>query len=272
MRIVRGSSHAASFRLRNVRDPQNADGHLRAAKIARMSRSPAICLSALLFACSGGDDATAPPPSREAPSAAEQASSPAPPPAEEEDAVLVVFLGDSLTAGFGLDEEQAFPAILERRLEAEGLSVRVVNAGVSGDTTAGGLSRLGWLLRQEPDVLVVSLGGNDGLRALDVEMSESNLRRIVEQARDAGARVLLTGMLAPPNYGPDYTERFREIYPRLAEELGVPLVPFLLAGVAAVPELNQSDGIHPTAEGQERVADVVEPYLKAVVEDLAGGG
>jgi len=190
--------------------------------------------------------------------------------AEEDEGPLVVFLGDSLTAGYGLDENQAFPAILDRRLEAEHMPARVVNAGVSGDTTAGGLARLDWLLRQEPDVLVVSLGGNDGLRALDVSMTEENLRRIVERARAAGARVLLTGMMAPPNYGPDYTERFKSIYPRLAEELDVPLVPFLLEGVAAVPELNQSDGIHPTADGQERVADVVMPHLLAVLAQLGG--
>ena len=182
----------------------------------------------------------------------------------------MVFLGDSLTAGYGLDEQRAFPAILDRRLEAEQVPARVVNAGVSGDTTAGGLARLDWLLRQGPDVLVVSLGGNDGLRALDVEMTEENLRRIVERSRGSGARVLLTGMMAPPNYGPDYTERFRSLYPRLAEELGVPLVPFLLEGVAAIPELNQSDGIHPTAEGQEIVADVVMPHLLAVLAEIDG--
>jgi acyl-CoA thioesterase-1 len=227
-----------------------------------MTRS--FYLSALLLVSAGCDSSPAPP-APEAPKTAE-APPPTEVPAAADDAVLVVFLGDSLTAGYGLDEDQAFPAILERRLDAEGIPIRAVNAGVSGDTTAGGLSRLGWLLRQEPDVLVVSLGGNDGLRALDVSMTESNLRRIVEGARAAGTRVLLTGMLAPPNYGPDYTERFRELYPRLAEELGVPLVPFLLAGVAAVPELNQSDGIHPTAEGQERLADVVEPYLESMIE------
>ena len=214
------------------------------------------------LACKG------PAPTSEAPRAEEPPPPPSDAAAATEETVLVVFLGDSLTAGLGLDEEQAFPALLERRLEAEGIPIRVVNAGVSGDTTAGGLSRLDWLLRQRPDVLVVSLGGNDGLRALDVSMTERNLRRIVAEARAAGARVLLTGMLAPPNYGPDYTERFKAVFPRLAEELDVPLVPFLLEGVAAVPELNQSDGIHPTAEGQERVADAVEPYLKSIVEDL----
>lgn len=217
-------------------------------------------LFGLLLACR---EAPAPPP---APEPAAAVPAPQPP---GDDAPLVVFLGDSLTAGLGLDEEHAYPAVIGRRLAAAGTPIRVVNAGVSGDTTAGGLRRLGWLLRQQPDVVVVSLGGNDGLRALDVEMSEENLRQIVVQARAAGARVLLTGMLVPPNYGPDYAERFRGIYPRLAAELDVPLVPFLLEGVAADPALNQGDGIHPTAEGQERVADVVLPYLKDVLAELA---
>lgn len=213
----------------------------------------------LLLACK------APPPP---PAPAPAATVPAPsPPAD--DVPLVVFLGDSLTAGLGLDEERAYPAVISRRLAAAGTPIRVVNAGVSGDTTAGGLRRLGWLLRQQPDVVVVSLGGNDGLRALDVEMSEENLRQIVVQARAAGARVLLTGMLVPPNYGPDYAARFHAIYPRLAAELDVPLVPFLLEGVAADPALNQGDGIHPNAEGQERVAEVVLPYLKDVLAGLA---
>ena len=212
-------------------------------------------------------DAPAPTPA----SSDEASTTPPPPPPTTEaspaSAPLVIFLGDSLTAGLGVDAEQAFPAVLAYRLAEEGTPIRFVNAGVSGDTTAGGLSRLGWFLRQKPDVLVVSLGGNDALRALDVEMTESNLRQILAEAQEAGVRLLLTGMLAPPNLGPEYTERFQSLYPRLAEELGVPLVPFLLEGVAAVEELNQSDGIHPTAEGQERLAEVVLPYLKAVLAD-----
>ncbi len=218
-------------------------------------------LAGLLVAC--GDS---PPP----PAPAAEPAPPATPAAPEAipDGPLVVFLGDSLTAGFGLDEELAFPAVLGRRLADDATPVRVVNAGVSGDTSAGGLSRLGWLLRQQPDVVVVSLGANDGLRALDVAMTESNLRQIVDEVRAAGARVLLTGMLVPPNYGPDYAERFSAVFPRLAAELAVELVPFLLEGVAAVPELNQSDGIHPNAEGQRRVAEVALPYLKRVLDEL----
>lgn len=189
-------------------------------------------------------------------------------PDPEEDRVLVVFLGDSLTAGYGLEEEQAHPALIEERLLAEGWPVRVVNAGVSGDTTAGGLSRLDWLLRQRPDILVVSLGANDGLRGLPLSSSEENLRRIVEGAIDAGVRVLLTGMLMPPNYGA-YADDFAAIYPRLAEELETPLVPFLLDGVADRPDLVLADGLHPNAEGQMVLAETVLPHLRPLVEKAA---
>ncbi len=184
------------------------------------------------------------------------------------DGPLVVFLGDSLTAGLGVSEAEAFPEQVRLRLAAEDVSVRVVNAGVSGDTTAGGLARLDWLLRQRPDILVVGLGANDGLRGLGLAETEANLREIVEGARAAGARVLLLGMMLPPNYGPDYTRGFREIYPRLARELDVPLVPFLLAGVAGIPELNQPDGIHPTAEGHRLMAGNVLPELRAMLDRL----
>ena len=185
---------------------------------------------------------------------------------EESERTVVVFLGDSLTAGFGLDAEQAFPHLVEESLLADGLDVRAVNAGVSGDTTAGGLSRLDWLLRQKPDVLVVGLGGNDGLRGLDLKASEENLRAIVEGAQATGAEVLLLGMLIPPNYGPDYTESFAAMYPRIAEDTGAALLPFLLEGVAGDPQLNLPDGIHPNVEGQKIVAESVAGYLRAMLE------
>ena len=180
--------------------------------------------------------------------------------------VRVVFLGDSLTAGLGVDKEQAFPALLGDLMKQDGLPVQVVNAGVSGDTTAGGLARLDWLLKQKPDVLVVGLGGNDGLRATDVAESERNLLEIVHRAKAAGAAVLLLGMQMPPNYGPDYTAAFRAIYPRVAAETDTPLVPFVLEGVGGVADLNQADGIHPTVAGHKLVAANVLPKLRELVK------
>lgn len=177
----------------------------------------------------------------------------------------MIFLGDSLTAGYGLAEDQAFPALLAARLEREGIPVTVINAGVSGDTTAGGLARLDWLLRQRPAILIVGLGGNDGLRGLPIEESERNLREIIVRGKRGGASILLLGMLIPPSFGPDYFRAFAAIYPRLARETNVPLVPFLLEGVGGRPELNQPDGIHPTAEGHVRVAENVYHYLKGPV-------
>jgi len=178
---------------------------------------------------------------------------------------LVVFLGDSLTAGYGLTEEEAFPARLAAALREGGHPVRVVNAGVSGDTSAGGLRRLPWLLTQHPDVMVVALGANDGLRGLSVSLTEKNLREIVAQAKGNGVRVLLLGLRLPPNLGADYVRAFEAVYPRVAREAGVPLVPFFLKGVGGVAALNQEDGIHPTAEGQRRIAATVLPYLEPLV-------
>ncbi len=194
------------------------------------------------------------------------AAHPAPAPAPAVAPPLVVFLGDSLTAGLGLDESQAYPALLDRQLNQEGKAVRVVNAGVSGDTTAGGLSRLNWLLGQHPDVLVVGLGANDGLRGLPLTEVESNLRAIIRQSQAAGARVLLLGMRIPPNYGP-YADQLAALYPKIAKDMNVPLVPFLLDKVGGIRSLNQADGIHPTAKGQEIVARNVRPYLEKVLAE-----
>jgi acyl-CoA thioesterase-1 len=223
-----------------------------------------------LAACGGAAEAPSP---REATAAPVENTAPAPAPvaadspAPAETGPLVIFLGDSLTAGLGLPEEQAYPALLDRRLDANGAPVRVLNAGVSGDTTAGGLARLDWLLKQKPDILVLGLGGNDGLRGLELGQTEKNLREIVRRSQAAGVRVLLLGMMIPPNYGAEYTERFRAMYPKIAEDLDVPLVPFLLEGVGGIAEFNQEDGIHPTAKGQEIVANNVEPYLMEIVEE-----
>ncbi len=178
---------------------------------------------------------------------------------------VIVALGDSLTAGLGVGADEAYPALLEARLRREGFSYRVVNAGVSGDTSAGGLRRVDWALRLSPAVVIVALGANDGLRGQPPDALRDNLTRIIERAQAAGARVLLAGMRVPPNYGDDYARAFAGVYPAVAKATGVPLAPFLLDGVAGNPRLNQADGIHPTAEGQRRVAEVLWPYLKPLL-------
>jgi acyl-CoA thioesterase-1 len=183
---------------------------------------------------------------------------------------VVVFLGDSLTAGYGLGEEMAFPALVGQHLSAEGVDVRIVNAGVSGDTTAGGLARLDWLLGLEPVLVVVGLGANDGLRGLDLTATERNLAQIVRRCGAAGAAVLLLGMRMPPNYGP-YGVEFAAIYPRLANEIAVDLVPFLLEGVGGDPALNLRDGIHPNEEGQRRLAATVLPAVRTLLARRGGG-
>jgi len=177
------------------------------------------------------------------------------------DAPLVVFLGDSISAGLHLPSEQAFPAVLQRELFARGLPFRLINAGVSGDTTSGGLARTDWVLRQEPDVLVIELGANDGLRGIGVETMESNLREMVAKAREAGSQVLLLGVLIPPSYGAEYSDAIRDLYPALAAELELAFVPFFMEGVAGVPELTLPDGLHPTAEGHRLMAENVEEAL-----------
>ena len=175
---------------------------------------------------------------------------------------LVLFLGDSLTAGFGLAADQAFPALVGEALNSAGVSVRIVNAGVSGDTTSGALERLDWLLKQKPDVLVVGLGANDAFRGQPVSRIEANLREIVRRAKRAGARVVLLGMRIPTNYGRDYTEAFFDVYARVAKAEKAELMPFLLEGVGGRTELNLDDGMHPNAEGQQIIAAEVLPYVR----------
>jgi acyl-CoA thioesterase I len=178
---------------------------------------------------------------------------------------VVVALGDSLTAGLGVAPDEAYPALVEARLRREGYPYRVVNAGVSGDTSAGALRRVDWVLRTKPDVVIVALGANDGLRGLPVEALRNNLEAIVARLRGGGARVLLAGMRVPPNYGDDYTRAFAAVFPAVARRMGVPLAPFLLDGVAGDPRLNQPDGIHPTAEGQRVMAERLWPYLRPLL-------
>lgn len=208
----------------------------------------------LLLACTPSPEAPPPPATTVAAAPAPVATGP-----------RVVFLGDSLTAGMGLPAEEAYPAVLSRSLADAGLPAQVVNAGVSGDTSAGGLRRLDWILSQKPDVLVLALGANDMLRGLPTEELDQNLRAIVTRSRAAGADVLLLGMRANPTLGPEYVARFDAVYPGIASELGVPLVPFLLDGIAGDATLNQADGLHPTAVGQGRIADLVLPALQPLV-------
>ena len=176
----------------------------------------------------------------------------------------IVALGDSLTAGLGVAPGEAYPARLQEKLEMAGYELEVVNAGVSGDTSAGGLRRLDWSLDGEIAVLIVALGGNDGLRGLPVEELKSNLGAIITTARDRGVEVLLAGMEAPPNFGQAYTDAFRSTFDQLAKEHDVLFVPFLLEGVAGVPELNQPDQIHPNARGAEQIADHLWPAVEAM--------
>lgn len=178
----------------------------------------------------------------------------------------LVFLGDSLTAGLGLPQEQAFPSLIEIRLMARGRPWKVVNAGVSGDTTAGGVARLDWVFNEKVDVLFVCLGANDGLRGVPVAESERNLRLILDRAKKEGSQVVLAGIQLPENYGKDYRTAFARIFSRLAKEYQVPLLPFLLEGVAMNPTLNQPDGIHPNAEGARVVADRVWATLEPLLQ------
>jgi len=178
----------------------------------------------------------------------------------------IVVLGDSLTAGLGISVADAYPSVLQQRLDASGLRFEVVNAGVSGDTSAGGLARLDWALQGDVRILIVALGGNDALRALPAEELSRNLAAIIEKAQSRGIAVLLAGMEAPPNFGRDYIVSFHHVYPALAKQYHVAFVPFLLQGVAGSDTLNQRDGIHPTAEGARILADNVWAVLKPLAE------
>ena len=195
--------------------------------------------------------------------------SPAAAPADDLGRPVVVFLGDSLSAGYGLRAEQAFPALIQDRIDAEGLGFRVVNAGVSGDTSAGGLRRIDWLLRQPIDTLVLELGGNDMLRGQDVDRMRQNLQAIVEKARakNPDAAIVIAGMRATPNLGRDYSEAYEASFAELARDTDATLIPFMLKGVAADRSLNQVDGIHPTAEGHEIVADTLWAVLGPLLRE-----
>jgi len=180
----------------------------------------------------------------------------------------VVVLGDSIAAGYGLDPSEAFPALLQEKIDAQGWPDKVVNGGVSGDTTAGGLRRLDWLLKQKVDVLILELGGNDGLRGIQPATTQTNLQAIIDRTRQKNPRVqiIIAGMQMPPNMGPDYVARFADVFPTVAKQNKALLVPFLLEGVGGRSELNQADRVHPTAEGQKLVAENVWRVLRPVLE------
>lgn len=221
-----------------------------------------LILGTVLWLCAacGSRNEAGPPSSRPS------AESSAQPAAEaNDDRPVIVALGNSLTAGHGVDPDQDYPSRLQRKIDAEGYRYRVVNAGVSGDTSAQGLNRLAAVREVRPSIVIVELGANDGLRGLPVEATRQNLSTIVRELRTDGADVILAGMVLPPNYGASYTSAFRRLFPDLAREHGVSLVPFFLQGVAGRPDLNQEDGIHPTAEGYRIVVENVWPVLKPLL-------
>jgi acyl-CoA thioesterase-1 len=183
--------------------------------------------------------------------------------------VQIAVLGDSVTAGFGLLQSEAFPALLQQKFDADGYArIDVVNAGISGDTSAGGLRRLEWVLEPTVKVLVLALGANDALRGLSPVQTKENLAQIIEGAHKKGVRVLLAGMLAPPNMGEQFQAEFSAIYPELAAKYKIAFLPFLLEGIAGHPELNQEDGIHPTAPGQRMIAELLYPLLQPLADDM----
>jgi acyl-CoA thioesterase I len=184
--------------------------------------------------------------------------------------LTIVDIGDSLTAGHGLPESESFPSQLEARLRRDGLDVRLVNAGVSGDTTAGGLARLDWALADKPGMVILALGANDALRGIDPAVVRANLDKMIGKIQASGAKLLLLGMLAPSNWGQQYDQAFDRIYPDLAHAHNVPLYPFFLDGVAMNPNLNQPDGLHPNAKGVAVLVDRIAPVVAKLAAGLPG--
>lgn len=187
------------------------------------------------------------------------------------DSGVILFFGDSLTAGMGLEPDEAFPAVVQEIIDSLQLDYKVINAGLSGETTAAGKNRLSWLLTQKVDVFVLELGANDGLRGIPLTETRTNLQAIIEavKAENAETEIILAGMQIPPNMGPEYTKEFRSIFPDLAEKNDTHLIPFLLQDVGGIPDLNQEDGIHPTAEGQKILARNVWQVLEDVIVEKA---
>lgn len=231
-------------------------------------------LGLLLTGCRLEDDAPTDRTDSTSMIASDVAASPSPIEVEE-DSLVVVMFGNSLTAGYGLanPEGQAWPSLIQERITEAGLPARVVNAGNSGETSAGGLRRIGWVLqRSKPDVFVLALGANDGLDGTDPKAMQDNLTGIFGRVREVAphAHLVIAGMEALPNYGTDYTTRFRNVFPSVATAAGAARIPFLLQGVAGRPDLNQPDGVHPTAEGHRIMAETVWETLRPVLERAAG--
>jgi acyl-CoA thioesterase-1 len=201
----------------------------------------------------------------------EPAPAPTPVPAPTETPIRVVAMGDSLTEGLGVDPEQAYPAQLARKLEAEGHNVEVINAGISGETSSGALSRVDWLLSLNPDVVILATGGNDGLRGIDPAVTQENIDALVQRFEASGAVVVLAGMEMVQNMGEVYTSAFRAIYPDVAARHDVILIPFILEGVGGNPNLNQPDFVHPTAAGYEVVVETIYPYVVEALERVGIG-
>ena len=231
-----------------------------------------LFLGCVLLIAGCGTESSRSPDRSEAATATRDTTPPQPSSAEPDSAsIRVLVLGNSIAAGAGVDSEEAFPARLQEKVDSLGWPVNIVNAGVSGETTAGGLRRIGWLLRNPVDVLLLELGGNDGLRGTDVSATRQNLQAIIDttNARYPDVRILLAGMQIPPNLGQDYTQEFRSVYPELARQNdNVTLIPFILEGVGGVDSLMQSDGIHPNVAGHRRVAQNAWDYLRPMLDSL----
>jgi len=235
-----------------------------------MTRVVSLALGFAMLVCAACAQPDAPPAEVGAPARASNATPAAERPGPNTARPRIVFLGDSLTAGYGLAKEESVPSLVETRLRSEGYPYDVVNAGVSGDTSAGGLSRLDWSLEGDVRVLVIELGANDGLRGLPVAGMKRNLTEIITRAQSRGIKVVLTGMEAPPNFGAAYTAEFRQVYRDLARLPNVTFVPFYLDGVAGIPHLNIADGIHPNAEGSRIIERAVWRAISPLLEKSPG--
>ena len=229
----------------------------------------ALALFLALGAWACDDHLGSPPPKVQGTSVDARPGVTAPPPsnaAMRPDERILVAFGDSLTAGLGVTPSESYPAQLQEKLTLAGYRYRVVNAGVSGETTAGALRRVDWILKSKPEIVIVELGANDGLRGLDLKDTRANLAQIIQRLLAGGTKVVLAGMKLPPNYGPAYSDAFQSLYIDLARQYGVPLIPFFLEGVATKTGLNQADGIHPTGSGYTLVVDTLWPTLTPLLQ------